>query len=210
MTCDHRDRQTDVRNQGTGRESCVGFAISAAQEWHDYSGEVLSPENAIWAAHQAGGDPLIEATTVERACEGLTAHAAVLDAAWPYGNPAFPANRPPAALEPAVHRALPGWERIFPPALVALKAALSGGRPVVVTFRLVPRAWFHDLEEVDADLGAPIAGGHAVLAVGVDASDRMIIKNSWGPWWGDGGYGFVTPRYLQCYGVVAHALGSTG
>ena len=207
MICDHRNQQTEVRNQGAGRETCVGFAISSAQEWHDQAGELLSPENAIWAAHQAGGDPQLEATTVERACEGLTTYSAVIDSAWPYGNPPFPSDRPPDALDTANHRGLPPWERISPPTQLALQAALGAGRPVVVTFRLVPRAWFHNQDEIDAEPDAPIVAGHAVLAVGIDAHDRLIIKNSWGPWWGDGGYGYVTPRYLQGYGVVAHALG---
>ncbi len=207
MICDHRNQQTEVRNQAAGRETCVGFAISAAQEWHDQTGELLSPENAIWAAHQAGGDPRIEVTTVERACEGLTAHSAVIDPAWPYGNPPFPADRPVDALDPANHRGLPAWERIAPPAQPALETALRGGRPVVVTLRLVPRAWFHTHDEIDAEPGAPIRGGHAVLAVGIDDQNRLIVKNSWGPWWGDSGYGYVTARYLQHYGVIAHALG---
>jgi hypothetical protein len=207
LICDYRGQQTEVRNQGAGRETCVGFAISAAQEWHDRAGELLSPENAIWAAHRSGGDAQREATTVERACEGLTKHAAVIDSAWPYGNPPFPADRPVDALKQANHRDLPRWERISPPSMSALEDALSAGRPVVVTFGLVPRAWFHGHDEIDAEPGAPITGAHAVLAVGLDANDRLIIKNSWGPWWGDGGYGYVTSRYLQTYGVVAHSLG---
>lgn len=207
MICDHRPHQTPVRIQGTGRETCVGFAISAAQEWYDQSAEVLSPENAIWAAHQAGGDPGAEITTVDRACVGLTTHSAVLETAWPYGTPPFPSDRPTEATDPANHRELPAWERISPPTDAGLETALGNGRPVVVTFRLVPRAWFHSDNQVDAGPGAPIAGGHAVLAVGLDEQGRLIIKNSWGPWWGDHGYGYVTPRYLQTYGVVAHALG---
>lgn len=208
MICDHRPQQTEVRNQGAGRDTCAGFAISAAQEWHDQTGELLSPENAIWAAHQIGGDPQVEATTVERACEGLAIHSAVLDPAWPHAKPPFPADRPPDAQDPVNHRDLPPWERISPPTHTALDTALGGGRPVIVTFRLVPRAWYHNDDEIDAAPGAPIVGGHAVLAVGIDAQDRLIIKNSWGPWWGDAGYGYITPRYLQSYGVVAHALGA--
>lgn len=208
MICDHRSQQTEVRNQGAGRQSCVGFAISAAQEWHDRAGELLSPENAIWAAHETGGDPHLEVTTVERACEGLTTHAAVPETVWPYANPSFPAERPVDALDPGNRRGLPAWERISPPSHAAIEGALTAGRPVIVTLRLVPRAWFHNHNEIDAEPGAPIAGGHAVLAVGIDEHDRLIVKNSWGPWWGDSGYGYVTPRYLETYGVVAHALGA--
>jgi len=207
LICDHRDQQTEIRHQGADRGTCVGFAISAAHEWHDQTTELLSPENAIWAAHRAGGDPRNEVTTVEWACKGLTTHAAVTESAWPYGNPPFPTDRPFDAKEPRCQRHLPSWERIDPPSLAALEVALGEGRPVVVTFRLVPRAWFHDDEEIDSPPGAPIVGGHAVLAVGIDSQDRVIIKNSWGSWWGDGGYGYVTSRYVQNYGVVAHVLG---
>ena len=36
-------------------------------------------------------------------------------------------------------------------------------------------------------------GGHAVMAVGYDGAKRMmIVRNSWGPHWGQGGY-FMMP-----------------
>lgn len=208
MTCDHREAQTDVRNQGAGRQTCVGFAVCAGQEWHDRAGEVLSPENVMWAAHRTGGDPAVEATSVQLACEGLDAHRQALETAWPYGAPAYPAERPDAAAAVANQRALPAWERIDPPDAGDIGDALASGRPVIVTFRFVPRAWFEPGGKVDAGAGATIAGGHAVLAVGVDSDSSLIIKNSWGLGWGDGGYGFVTPRYIAGYGVVAHALGA--
>lgn len=208
MICDHRNVQTDVRNQGPGRESCVGFAVCAAQEWHDGAGEVLSPENVLWAAHRTAGDPTVEPTSVQFACEGLTIHQQTLETAWPYGGPAYPADRPAAAADTANQRALPPWERIHPPAADHIGSALAGGRPVVVTFRFVPRAWFVPDGIVDAPAGAMIVGGHAVLAVGVNSDDHVIIKNSWGPWWGDDGYGYISPRYLAGYGVVAHAIGA--
>ena len=57
---------------------------------------------------------------------------------------------------------------------------------------MVPRR-----DTIDAAPGGQTPGNHAVLAVGIDAPDRLIVKNSWGPGWGDGGYGFVTPRYYD-------------
>jgi hypothetical protein len=147
-------------------------------------------------------------TSVQLACEGLDLHLAAVETSWPYGAPAFPGDRPPTAMDRVNQRACPAWERIDPPQFDEIETVLEAGRPVVVTFRFVPRAWLESSGAVDAEVGATIAGGHAVAVVGVDAGRGLIVKNSWGPEWGDAGYGYVTPRYLQNYGVVAHAFGA--
>ena len=42
-----------------------------------------------------------------------------------------------------------------------------------------------------------IVGGHAVVAVGYDDSDRVFIcRNSWGEGWGDAGYFYMPYAYL--------------
>lgn len=50
-------------------------------------------------------------------------------------------------------------------------------------------------------------GGHAVALVGYD-KDHFIVRNSWGPNWGDGGFAYATNSYAfaaftEAYGVVA-------
>ena len=43
-----------------------------------------------------------------------------------------------------------------------------------------------------------LLGGHAVLAVGYDhAQRRIIFRNSWGPEWGDNGYGYLPYAFLR-------------
>lgn len=42
-----------------------------------------------------------------------------------------------------------------------------------------------------------VLGGHAILAVGYDDSNRtFIFRNSWGPGWAKEGYGFIPYSYL--------------
>ncbi len=43
----------------------------------------------------------------------------------------------------------------------------------------------------------PRVGGHALLAVGYEhARRRLIFRNSWGPAWGDGGYGYLPYAFI--------------
>lgn len=42
----------------------------------------------------------------------------------------------------------------------------------------------------------PFAGGHAMVVVGL-VGDNFLIKNSWGPAWGVGGYFLMSPDYLS-------------
>jgi len=60
----------------------------------------------------------------------------------------------------------------------------------------------------DADIPYPsvhdkVSGGHAILAVGYDDKHKnknakpgaLLIRNSWGTSWGDGGYGWLPYEY---------------
>jgi C1A family cysteine protease len=45
--------------------------------------------------------------------------------------------------------------------------------------------------------GEATVGGHAVVAVGYsDPKQQLIVRNSWGPSWGDGGYFYMPYEYV--------------
>lgn len=84
--------------------------------------------------------------------------------------------------------------------LTQLKSCLASGYPVIFGFTvyesfesnavantgIVPMPGYHE----------SVLGGHAVLCVGYDdASQRFIVRNSWGTW-GDGGYCYMPYAYL--------------
>lgn len=45
--------------------------------------------------------------------------------------------------------------------------------------------------------GPKPGGGHAVAIVGYREDDRFIVRNSWGTSWGDGGFAYASPDYIQ-------------
>lgn len=207
---DHRPVQTMVRNQGD-RPTCVGFAVSAAHEWMAQDGLLRSPEDAIWAGHQQGGPPSNEATSVRLALSGLERLRHATEEAWPYGNPAWPAERPPSAKDGTMQRVLPSWRELHDRGLPSIEHELTEGHAVLLTLAFVPTAWRLPGGLIDAEPGRRTVGNHAVLAVGTAAEigatgDAVIVKNSWGENWGAAGYGFVSNRYLTEYTVRVHAM----
>lgn len=45
--------------------------------------------------------------------------------------------------------------------------------------------------------GEATVGGHAVVAVGYsDPKSQVIVRNSWGPFWGDAGYFYIPYEYM--------------
>jgi C1A family cysteine protease len=102
-------------------------------------------------------------------------------------------------------RQAPGRE-----ALRSVKSFLAAGFPSAFGFTVFSSA------SAGADLPAPTAfdsvrGGQAVVAVGYDDGYRirstrgaLLVRNSWGRAWGDGGYGWLPYAYFE-EGLAADA-----
>lgn len=81
---------------------------------------------------------------------------------------------------------------------------VGGGAPVVLVMKIDDAFWDPVAGVVDAP-SANTRASHAVLAVGVRASpDRVLVRNSWGEEWGDGGYAWLSSSYVavRCTAVI--------
>lgn len=82
------------------------------------------------------------------------------------------------------------------------RGCLAAGFPFVFGFTVYTSFESKDVAETGTvPLPNPadeeVLGGHAVLAVGYDdASRRFLVRNSWGPGWGDSGYFTMPYTYL--------------
>ena len=235
LQADYIRLNLSVKNQGR-RPSCSIYAIVGALEFQNaqLNGtlEKLSEEYLLWATRHSLGRT-VESSHLPRDANGEPLRdlgytlPSVITALQTYGIPTqdeMPSQlgvasesieRPPPELIGRARSrrlvfiaALPGATaeaRTF-----ALVHALNAGFPVPAGLR-----WPHENSIQAGILGAqrPLSGvGHAVTFVGYHcetgrAEDAwFVFKNSYGPRWGQGGYGRASWRYLSQNLIDAYVL----
>jgi C1A family cysteine protease len=128
---------------------------------------------------------------------------APLETIWPYSdaNPGpFQTKPSPPAYADALKRLVTSYQRVAR-TLTQQKACLASGYPFVFGFSVYDSFESDEVAKTgDAPMPGPteqLVGGHAVLAVGYDdGAQRFIVRNSWGPIWGKGGYFTLPYAYL--------------
>lgn len=84
------------------------------------------------------------------------------------------------------------FSRLNPADANSVKKALSDGQPVLIGM-LVHEAFFNYSGGVYSNATGALMGGHAMCTVGYDDSKGAFkIMNSWGTYWGEGGFGWVS------------------
>lgn len=200
---------SDVMNQGP-RPTCVACAVAAAHE-AERAGFEAAIEPVWWRLREwglAGHD----GTTLTSAGRALP-HTGHCEAhLWPYNNSlGFDTEPPPASA------GTPPWTRAtLSPVVVAhdgvedvIEDQLTAAHPVVLVIEIS-----NDFRTPEPDgyipvppITAPAEGYHAVVIVGAWTDPThgrvFLIRNSWGDFWGAGGYGLLPVDYLINFGAQA-------
>lgn len=118
----------------------------------------------------------------------------------PYQVNAFTKEPSATAYKDALKSTVASYYRIS--SLNALKAALSDGSPVVFGFTVYQSFEGEDIAKTGImpmpKRGEQVLGGHAVLAVGYDDSKQcVIVRNSWGRYWGEKGYFYMPYAFIS-------------
>jgi hypothetical protein len=78
------------------------------------------------------------------------------------------------------------------------KAWIANNGPILAGLK-VDATWDNAASaggKLDKFQPATVRGGHAICVVGY-TPDRFIIRNSWGTTWGDKGFGYASPAYIN-------------
>ena len=120
---------------------------------------------------------------------------------WPYVITKFAAKPPKAAYTEAAKYKATSYRRLTQN-LTQLKGCLASGYPFVFGFTVydsfespeVAKTGVVPMPNLAKD---QVVGGHAVCACGYDdTQQRFIVRNSWGPGWGQKGYFTIPYAYL--------------
>lgn len=187
---DLRGRLGAVRDQGL-RPTCLAFAASAAHEATLDSNEYLSVEALHVFAKSRDEEPDEEGTTIDAVVAALEFDGQCHESDWAYGQPSL-GNATAEFLRTTSVRHTDD-------PLSFTMDSLAAGRVVVIALALTD-GWFDP--EPDGRIRPPEResawlGWHAVAATGYDERERhLIVRNSWGDGWGDGGYGRLSYESL--------------
>jgi hypothetical protein len=200
VSADLRSLFGPARDQGP-RPTCLAFAASDAHAALRDGWAPLSCEYAFFRAQRRAGRPPETGALLPSMLEALQQDGQPEESGWPY-LPAMPIDAtswtPPAEVGPLFGRA---GERSRP-LIDQLVAELDQGRPVIVLLML-SRAFYSPRPQAVVDLapGEPPnpARRHAVVAFAhgaVDGQRAILVRNSWGPRWGEAGCAWLTESFL--------------
>lgn len=208
------------------RDDCSLFAITALVEFEtgEHSREPhrrLSEEFLIWAADHATGETGDQAMFY-KAVQGLNSLGVCAADLMPYLGKPNPHRKPSAE---AVADARPLSERwkvewikrwsldspLTERQMLEIKRALANGHPVACGLRWPKELKGSKLLEVPpAD---KVSDGHSIALVGYEDDPTqngqgvLLFRNSYGPTWGDKGYGVMSYGYVRAYANDALRLG---
>lgn len=190
-----------ARNQGP-RPTCVAFAASDAHAALRAGWAPLSCEYAFYHAQRRASRPPHRGARLSSMLEVLRLDGQPEENGWPYLT-STPKNAaswvPPAAVGPLFGR---DGEQVTP-LFDEVIHALDEGRPVIILStlsRAFDRPTLQAVVDPATDETPVPERRHAVIAVGhgkVDEQRAILIRNSWGPRWGEAGYGWLTERFLR-------------
>lgn len=203
---DLSDKLPPVGNQGM-QQSCVAWAIAYALK--SYQEKLESGQQYKFSPsfiYNQINNGLNAPTYVTDALNVLSQQGVCPYDEMPYNQNDWVTKPSQQAMSDAKKFRIDYWRKINHTDIKEVKAHLAAGYPVVIGVT-VSEEFIHNGKDIWKDPGTP-AGGHCMLLVGYDDTKNAFkVMNSWGPEWGDNGFGwidyglFTNPQVIM-YGFV--------
>ena len=210
---DLREGCPPVDDQGT-LGSCVGHAVTAGVDYlllqaaknqtadKPVDTSVRSRLFTYYNARNFDNTvPLDVGTSIHSGARAVAEMGSCHESLWPYVPSNF-STKPPANCYEDAKSAVVQEVRWLERDLGQIRAALAEGHTVACGIVV-----YQSFESSGSSLtgvigvpqkGEPMLGGHAILLVGYDDARRLFVfRNSWGPTWGDKGYGYIPYNYIS-------------
>ena len=196
------------------RPLCIPIAVTAAHEaCRTQPPEPLAPD-ALWSSCAANGTATREGTTLEEVADALRTDGQPRLVDWPFNTAIIhEADQIPLAAQASI------WHQadlsFVPVANDGIEDGIENQLAIGLAVALIVEVTT-EFEQATANgtievppLTAPQSSYHAVLVVGARTHERvraLLVRNSWGPRWGAGGYGWLPLDYLIAFGARAGAI----
>jgi hypothetical protein len=194
---DLRATLPSTRDQG-GRPTCLAFAVSDVHSYNIDSATHLSVEYLFYQSAQLMATPDHDAgITVREASQALSRFGQPIEEAWPYTDPVYLPWTPPLDLGIVWRAQL----RYMAGSTKQIGEFLLSNKPVVVIIELTKL--FYQAKKDSAIIPFQVENGfdlHALIVVGLaehQGHRLYLVRNTWGPTWGDDGHAWLYERYLD-------------
>ncbi|HWF27238.1 MAG TPA: C1 family peptidase [Mycobacterium sp.] len=184
--------------------SCTGNAIAAAMEYErDRQGlsDFVPSRLFIYYNERAleGTVSSDSGAVIRDGIKAVNREGVCPETLWPYDIGVFTVKPPKRCYVAAKKDTAVQYEAIQ--TLGDLKDAIASNLPVVFGFTVYQSFESQSVAQTGVmPMPKPseaTVGGHAVVAVGYsDPKGHLIVRNSWGPSWGDRGYFYMPYEYL--------------
>ena len=217
---DLRPLCSPVENQGN-LSSCSGQAFAGAIEFLENSrNEFETKAGTFFQVSRLFvyyNERILERTTTKDAGAVLKDGIAALsiygiceEALWPYDVSKFATAPAPHAYADALTRKVTQSARVMTQEISNVKQVLASNYPIVIGIQLFASFESNSVAASGVvnmpKIGEKCLGGHAVLIVGYDdATERVTVRNSWGPEWGQGGYFTLPYAYITNASLASDA-----
>jgi C1A family cysteine protease len=185
--------------------SCTGNAIAGAIEFDRIKQKlkVFTPSRLFIYYNERVMEGTVKSDAGAQIRDGIKSVGTQGDcpeSEWPYNINKFAVAPPKKCFTDAVKYKAVQYMRVTQ-TLTNMQGCLAEGFPFVFGFTVY--ASFESAAVAKNGIvpmpksGEQVLGGHAVLAVGYNSAQRVfIVRNSWGPGWGDAGYFYMPFAYL--------------